>query len=131
MKLCSNTPCPTCPWRKSSTVGGADIEGFEIEKMRNLVNTAPPKGSDQDGFYSVMACHHSEPGKEYACAGYLAQHGEQNIAVRLMVHMGHVDLLKVQKNCEGIDLYGNFHEMLADFEKANPPSTTNNKPSNL
>lgn len=26
-------PCPTCPWRKTSTVGGADIPGFKIEMM--------------------------------------------------------------------------------------------------
>lgn len=116
MKMCADKPCPTCPWRKSSAVGGGDIQGFEIEKMRNLTNTVPPKGSNQDGFYTVMACHHSEPGKEYACAGYLARHGEQNIEVRLLNAMGEINLQKVMDNCEGIELYDTFHEMLEDYE---------------
>lgn len=119
MNLCGDKPCPTCPWRKSSTVGGADISGFDLQKMRNLKSTVPPEGADQDGFYSVMACHHSKEGKDYACAGYIAQHGLQNINVRLLAANNSIDLIKVTENCKDMDLYNNFYEMLADYESAN------------
>ncbi|MGE8063755.1 DUF6283 family protein [Pseudomonas sp. NPDC089569] len=114
---CAEKPCPTCPWRRSSTVGGADIPGFSIEDMRRPANTVPPRGTAQDGFLTIMACHHSKPGQEYACAGYIAQHGQSNINVRFMARAG-TDLNKVLANCAGIDLYDNFYEMLDTFEAA-------------
>lgn len=114
---CADKPCPSCPWRRSSTVGGADIPGFSIVDMRKLANTAPPRGTTHDGFRTIMACHHSRPGREYACAGYIARHGESNINVRLMAFAG-ADLNKVIANCAGIDLFDNFHEMLDAYEAA-------------
>lgn len=117
-KLCADKPCPTCPWRKSSTVGGEDIPGFSIEMMRNLATTVPPRGSKDDGFYQVMACHHSSEDHRYTCAGYLAQEGERNINVRLMASQGQIDMVKVRKNCEGLDLYPDFFSMLDDYEAA-------------
>ncbi|MDF9779038.1 hypothetical protein OKW11_006084 [Pseudomonas baetica] len=85
--------------------------------MRGLANTVPPRGTTQDGFRTIMACHHSKPGREYACAGYIAQHGQSNFNVRLMAFAG-ADLNKVVANCAGIDLYDNFHEMLDAYEAA-------------
>jgi hypothetical protein len=88
--------------------------------MRALASTVPPRGSHQDGFRQIMACHHSKGGKEFACAGYIARHGESNFNVRLMAFQG-ADLNKVVRNCAGIDLYDNFHEMLDTFEEALKP----------
>lgn len=118
MKLCAEKPCKTCHWRKSSTVGGADIPGFNMDKMRGLSNTAPPAGSEQDGFYKVMACHHSKEGQEFACAGYIARHGWQNINVRLMAATHNIPIQAVIEQCQDIELYDNFHSMLASYEAA-------------
>ncbi|WP_222933300.1 DUF6283 family protein [Pseudomonas fragi] len=120
MKMCAEKPCPTCPWRRSSTVGGADIDGFSIEDMRRLANTVPPKGSDEVGLRTIMACHHSKVGAEYGCAGYIAQHGWSNLNVRLLARLEDTDLSVVVDNCASIDLYPDFHEMLADYEAAQP-----------
>ncbi len=120
MKQCADKPCPNCPWLKSSLVGGGSIPNFSIEQMRNLQNTVPERGSEDDGFRNIMACHKSTVNNQYACAGYIAVHGLQNINVRLMGARGHADLGKVFDNCEGLDLYSNFHDMLDDYEKAQP-----------
>lgn len=116
MKICADKPCSNCPWLKSSSTGGADIPNFDIALMRRLKNTVPPRGSDQDGFYNIMACHKSNVNEEFACAGYIARHGIQNINVRLMAATAGLNLAKVIDNCEHLDLYENFYEMLDDFE---------------
>lgn len=118
MSFCKDKPCPTCPWRKSSTAGGADIKGFSIEQMRNLANTVPPRGSNDDGFYKVMACHHSREGDEYACAGYVAVQGAQNIEVRLLASIHDKSIVAVVDACRDIELYPDFHTMLDAYEEA-------------
>lgn len=116
MKVCALKPCLTCPWRKTSTVGGADIVGFDLEMMRGLSKTVPSRGSDRDGFFQIMACHHSKEGEEFACAGYIARHGEQNLNVRLMAATKQIDLPSLVEACSSIDLYDNFFEMLDEYE---------------
>jgi hypothetical protein len=118
MKKCADKPCPTCPWRKESKAGGGDIRGFSIQQMRDLSSTVPDRESDSDGFFSIMACHHSEEGEEYACAGYIAVQGLENINVRLLAAQGRIDLSKVLSNCEGLELYDSFYTMLDDYESA-------------
>lgn len=103
-------PCPTCPWRKSSTVGGADIPGFNIEMMRNLQCTVGPG----DDFRKVMACHGSDEGKEEPCIGYLAVEGYHNLNARLMM----VNWLAIELDCSGIDFWSSFEEMLEAYEGA-------------
>ena len=63
----------------------------------------------------VFACHNSKEHKEYACAGYVARHGEANPLLRIQLG---VDVERIKANCEDLDLYDNFHEMLADYEIA-------------
>jgi hypothetical protein len=118
MKMCAEKPCPTCPWLKSSKVGGEDIKNFDIELMRELKKTVPPEGTEDDGFYTIMACHHSKEEKKYACAGYIATHGFQNLNVRILAAQGEIDVHAVISNCEGLELYDNFHTMLEDYEDA-------------
>ena len=110
---CADKPCPTCPWRKSSAKGGGEIPNFSIELMRNLANTAAPHGSDVTWPRNVFACHSSKQGSEYACAGYVAQEGGTNVNLMLGI-----DVDQIKDNCSGIDLYENFHVMLADYELA-------------
>lgn len=110
-----NIPCPTCPWRRSSTVGGADIPNFDLCKMRNLVHTVGP----DDNFRTIMACHYSEEGDETPCIGYVAVEGYSNLSVRLMAMNGKLDLPAIWDAAEGLDLWPSFHEMLAAYEEAN------------
>jgi hypothetical protein len=103
-------PCATCPWRKSSTIGGSDIPGFSIEMMRNLACTVGPG----DAFRKVMACHGSDEGKEEPCIGYLAVEGYSNLNARLM----QVDWHAIDLACADIDFWPSFEEMLAAYEEA-------------
>lgn len=116
------TPCSTCPWRKTSTVGGFDIPGFSLEMMRGLSCTV----GDGDDFRQVMACHWSpspaevpEKGHMRPCAGYLARQGYSNLNVRVMAMNGEVDLPGTAEACEAIDLWPDFATMLAAYETAN------------
>lgn len=108
-------PCATCPWRKSSTVGGFDIPGFHVEMMRNLACTV----GDGDAFRQVMACHYS--GEEmFACRGYVAQEGYTNLTVRVEGAMGRLPIHEIMDACEGLELWPDFHTMLAAYEEAQP-----------
>lgn len=110
----ANQPCITCPWRKSSTVGGADIPGFDLELMRGLSNTV----GRGDAFRNIMACHYSPCGEESACVGYVAKEGYSNINVRLLASMGRIPLRDIVDACEGLELWESFGEMLAAYEEA-------------
>ena len=107
-------PCPTCPWRKSSTVGGADIPNFDLDLMRGLSNTV----GRGDGFRPIMACHYSACGAETPCIGYVAREGWSNLGVRIMAMRGDVDIAGIVEACEPLDLWGSFHEMLDAYEEA-------------
>jgi hypothetical protein len=113
-----NVPCPTCPWRKSSTVGGADIPNFDINLMRSLRCTV---GDGSDDFRPIMACHYSACGGETPCAGYVAQEGYRNINVRLAAMRGDIDIAGVMDACEPLDLWESFEEMLTAYEEAACP----------
>lgn len=108
------TPCATCPWRKSSTAGGFDIPGFDIDLMRGLRSTVGPG----DAFRTIMACHGSACGAETPCAGYVAVEGYSNLAVRVAAIEGRIDLPAVWAACDPLDLWGSFDEMLAAYEAA-------------
>ncbi|WP_318515693.1 DUF6283 family protein [Photobacterium leiognathi] len=117
-KFCK-TPCKQCPWKKSSKVGGSDIPNFDIELMRNLVNTCPPANVDisqRDDFRKLFACHESPEGKEKVCAGYVARDGQFNLNLRLLAAMSKTNVLAIVENAEKHELYDNFHDMLTDYE---------------
>lgn len=110
----SDVPCQTCPWRRSSTVGGADIPAFDLDLMRALANTV----GDGDALRPIMACHGSACGAETPCIGYVAVEGYSNIAVRLMAAQRRIDLGAIWEACEPLELWPSFHEMLAAYEAA-------------
>lgn len=112
----SDVPCPTCPWRRSSTVGGFDIPGFDLDKMRGLRNTV----GEGDAFRPIMACHYSPCGEETACVGYVAVEGYSNLAIRVADIQGRLDLAAIWAACDELDLWPSFVEMLAAYEEANP-----------
>jgi hypothetical protein len=108
-------PCPTCPWRRSSTVGGFDIPGFDIEKMRGLSNTV----GHGDEFRPIMACHYSTfAAEDYPCVGYIAQEGWSNLAVRMAAIEDRIDVRAINYHCEPLDLWPDFASMLAAYEEA-------------
>lgn len=108
------TPCPTCPWRKSSTVGGFDIPRFDIDLMRGLSNTV----GEGDAFRPIMACHYSTCEHEETCIGYAAVEGWSNLVVRMMVIEGKLDLHAITDACADIEMWDSFGEMLAEYEAA-------------
>lgn len=107
-------PCPTCPWRKTSTVGGADIPGFSLDLMRGLRKCV----GEGDALRKIMACHYSKPGHESACRGYIAREGYSNITARLLASKGVLPLREIIDACEGLDLWENFDAMLKAYEEA-------------
>lgn len=109
-----DVPCPTCPWRRSSTVGGADIPGFDLDKMRGLASTV----GEGDDFRVIFACHYSTCGADAPCIGYVAVEGYSNLTVRVMAIRGALDLQAIWKACEPLDLWPSFHEMLTAYEEA-------------
>ncbi len=109
---CTN-PCPTCPWRRTSTVGGADIPGFDLAKMQNLACTV----GEGDAFRVVMACHYSPEGDEYPCIGYVAVEGWSNLAVRLGVIQGRIPEGALDA-ADRHDMWPSFAAMLAAYEAA-------------
>lgn len=113
----TNLPCPTCPWRKSSTVGGADIPSFDLGMMRALANTV----GAGDAFRPIMACHYSACGAETPCNGYLAIEGYSNLSVRMLALRKGLPLNDIVAAGEEIDLWPSFHDMLAAYEAANQP----------
>lgn len=112
-----NVPCKTCPWRKSSRVGGADIPYFNLDDMRGLVNSFPPEGSKADGFFPIMACHHSREGADKPCIGYVNNIGFDNIAVRMLQSRDRINLSQIREEVSGIEVYEDFKTMLADYEE--------------
>jgi Family of unknown function (DUF6283) len=109
-----NEPCRTCPWRRSSTIGGSDIPGFSLDLMRGLETCV----GDTDAFRPIMACHYSPCGEERPCVGYLAsEEGYHNLAVRLGAARGRWDLSAILLACEGIDRWESFGEMLSAYEE--------------
>lgn len=105
-------PCPTCPWRKSSTIGGSDIPGFSISLMRGLACTV----GEGDAFRTIMACHGCVPGEEGPCIGYVAVEGWSNLALRVMAMEGKIDMHAIMHDSEGIELWPSFLEMLEAYE---------------
>lgn len=100
--------CEHCPWKVSTDP--YDIpDRYDVEKHRALKNTiARPVDFRISESMHVMACHHSKPGSEMYCVGWLAnQLGPgNNLALRMQVLAGHV--------AADYELDGDQHETLED-----------------
>jgi hypothetical protein len=98
-------PCPVCPWRK--TARASDIPNFRMDLAEGL---APTCTQDYDA--AVFACHHSRPGEEFACAGFLAVHGRDNIRVRLAVCLGEIPVEALEPGEDWPELHASYDEMM-------------------
>lgn len=108
------TPCGSCPWRKENPAGGERIPRFDLDLMRRLRGTV----GREDGFRTIMACHHSKPGAETPCIGYVAVEGWRNLNVRILAMQGRLDIAAIQAAAESLDLWESFEDMLAAYEDA-------------
>lgn len=110
----STEPCGSCPWRKDNPAGGERIPRFDLDLMRGLRRTC----GKEDGFRTVMACHHSPVGEERACIGYVAVEGWRNINVRILAIQGQLDMPAIEAAAADLDLWESFEDMLAAYEQA-------------
>lgn len=67
------------------------------------------------GIGKIMACHESNPGREYACVGWLQNQlgAGNNIGIRLAALSGQFDASKIKTVGEQ---YGSIEEMCAASE---------------
>lgn len=107
-RTCSTTvrqPCKTCPWRVDQ--GAEDIPNFSLEMAEALERTTHGEfGAPQ------MACHQSREGEEFVCAGWLAVHGYDSIAVRLQVISGKLPAEALRPGPDWPELHDSFAEMI-------------------
>jgi hypothetical protein len=85
--------CKSCPWRvdcepEKDIPGGYCVKLHE--GLKNTIKSGLDSLSAVGGVIRVMACHHSKPGAEFVCAGWLDnQIGPgNNIAARIAVMTG-------------------------------------------
>ena len=78
-------PCKSCPWIVDNTAD--EIPNFKLGLAERLA-------ACQSGeiHAPVFACHLSKIDEEFPCAGWLAVHGRESIAVRLSVSVGRLDV---------------------------------------
>ena len=98
-------PCKSCPWPR--TARASDIPGFDLRRAEALRRTVNGDPGDP-----MFACHLSRPGSEFPCAGWLAVHGRENIAVRLGIVTGAIPEAALDPGDDWPELYENFDSML-------------------
>ena len=91
------TPCQTCPWRLDA------VGEFPAEAFRHSARTA------HDMSTRTFACHASGTAKPAICAGFLLRGAAHNMAVRLMLLRGELDLSAVSDG--GHALYADYRAM--------------------
>lgn len=105
-------PCNGCPWRTDRIAG--DIPTFQLGLAEALAATCPDENGMGPTFEApLFACHESRPGREFACAGWLAACGSAHPIVRLAVMRGDLDAARLSAAAEWPALHGSFAEMIA------------------
>ncbi|WP_236746029.1 DUF6283 family protein [Mycobacteroides abscessus] len=59
----------------------------------------------------IFACHKSEPGRDRACAGWLAVVGVEHLGIRLAVTLGRLPARMLRPGADWPDLFGSYEEM--------------------
>jgi hypothetical protein len=91
--------CLSCPWRVDCDPEQDIPHGYSVELHKKLRSSiAEPGALNLFCPLQVMACHYSEPGAEFPCAGWLHhQLGPgNNIALRLQVLRGQMPVPVVE-----------------------------------
>jgi hypothetical protein len=109
---CAPKPCKACPWQLHSSAG--DIPNFDLELAERLARTCPDaRGMGPEFGATIFACHESKPGREHACAGWLAAVGHAHPAVRLAVVTGRLDASRLSPRPGWPQLHQNFQSLIA------------------
>ena len=90
-------PCSDCPWRVDS------VGKFPAEAFRHSARTA------YDMSEHVFACHQSGLRRSAACAGFLLRGAQHNLAIRLRILRGDLDLSAVSDG--GVALHQSYSAM--------------------
>lgn len=104
------TPCRSCPWRVGSSADA--IPGFSPQRAEDLRATCE---RSQGLGTAMFACHQSRVGEEIVCAGWLAVHGRESIAVRIAVLEGRVPVQALDPGEDWPPLYADFDAMIANL----------------
>lgn len=99
-------PCSNCPWRKDSPAGE-----FPAARYETLRATAGSPGNEAGLVAPIFACHKSEPGRDRACAGWLAVVGVEHLGIRLAVTLGRLPARMLRPGADWPDLFGSYEEM--------------------
>ncbi|WP_236949415.1 DUF6283 family protein [Mycolicibacterium goodii] len=99
-------PCANCPWRRDSAVGE-----FPAERYVALRGTAGSPGREAALDAPIFACHKSEPGRDRACAGWLAVAGVNHLGIRLAVALGRLPVTVLQPGRDWPALFSSYDEM--------------------
>lgn len=108
-KLNRTVQCAKCPWKVSTNPH--DIPGGYSENLHENLEETIAKGSCDFRQKKVMACHHSEPGKEDYCVGYL--HNQLGIGNNIGLR---IKFLRCE-NIGDIEIVGRQHQT---FEETLP-----------
>ncbi|NUB11622.1 hypothetical protein GAY28_02195 [Azospirillum brasilense] len=90
-------PCPHCPWRKDQPTGR-----FPADAFRHSAETAHDMSTHRFG------CHMSGTSQPETCAGFLLSGAQHNLAVRLDLMRGQIDMDEVTS---AVPLYESYREM--------------------
>ncbi|MEN4397476.1 DUF6283 family protein [Mycolicibacterium conceptionense] len=99
-------PCANCPWRRDSAAGE-----FSAERYQALRVTVGSPGREAGLDAPIFACHKSEPGRDRACAGWLAVAGVDHLGIRLAVTLGRLPATVLQPGPDWPDLFNSYDEM--------------------
>ncbi|PIG96912.1 DUF6283 family protein [Deinococcus sp. UR1] len=90
-------PCPTCPWRVDAT------GEFPAEAFRHSAPTA------YDMAQNVFSCHTAGTERPRTCAGFLLRGAAHNMAVRMSVLAGRLNLSEISDG--GHQLHDSYRAM--------------------
>ena len=91
------SPCGGCPWVKEND-GDFPAKAFEHSAE-----------TSHDASMHAFACHEAGTETPLTCAGFLLRGADHNVAVRLRVLRGDIDLDKVHD--DGRELHENYRSM--------------------
>lgn len=99
-------PCTECPWRRDTEPGS-----FPAERYEALKETTGAPGAEAGLNAPLFACHKSVPGRDEACAGWLAAAGVEHLGVRLAVTTGRLPAACLTPGVGWPDLFDTYAEM--------------------
>lgn len=90
-------PCSQCPWRSDIPVGVFPAEAFRLSA-----------GTAYDASNRTFCCHMSGIDGARTCAGFLLANADNNVAVRISLMRGHIDMDEIDSP---YPLYRSYREM--------------------